>query len=91
MTTASAPLMAAMNAMAQLEPVTEDERSKAMVDGIARWLNAAGYGSAIRQARRQNFDSFPGDRLGKSQGLRNQLRKMLGAKSAMADVESLPI
>ena len=30
-------------------------------------------------ARRQKFDSFPGGRLGNSQGLRNQLRSMLGA------------
>ena len=54
---------------------TEDERSRAMVAGIAQWLAALQPGPA---QRRELFDSFPGDRLGNSQGLRNQLREMLG-------------
>lgn len=65
----------------QLSPATEDERSTAMVDGIARWLAAAGAVGAVRSSRRRGFESFPGDRLGNNQGLRNRLREMLGALS----------
>jgi hypothetical protein len=59
-----------------LQPATEDERSTTMVASIARWLGATS--SEARDARRRQFDSFPGDRLGNSQGLRNRLRELLG-------------
>ena len=78
----SAPMAALLGlceggAPAPLSEATEDERSIAMVAGIASWLKLQTARSA--DARRQKFDSFPGDRLGNSQGLRNQLRSMLGA------------
>ena len=63
----------------QLSPATEDERSTAMVDGIARWLAVASAVGKVRSSRRRGFESFPGDRLGNNQGLRNRLREMLGA------------
>ena len=78
----SAPMAALVGlceggAPAPLSEATEDERSIALVAGIASWLKLQTARSA--DARRQKFDSFPGGRLGNSQGLRNQLRSMLGA------------
>jgi hypothetical protein len=70
--------MATLDGSTLLSSITEDERSKAMVDGIGRWLRDAG--SVAHATRRENFDSFPGDRLGNSQGLRNRLQKMLGVE-----------
>ena len=64
-------------APAPLSEATEDERSVAMVAGIASWLKIHTAKSA--DSRRQKFDSFPQDRFGNNRGLRKQLRSMLGA------------
>ena len=68
--------MATLQSTAPLPPATENERSKAMVAGIARWLVTLQPG---RAERRRLFESFPADDgLGISQGLRSELWEMLG-------------